>query len=93
MYRIVKIKFKKFMHEKNHQQTVKCCTVPLIVTLRSILNSVLKTIIEFLLSLNLKTPCLLSCAQILYINFHADPAKDPTLAAQQSSQGSGSFNI
>ena len=37
-----------------------------LVTLRSILNSVLKTIIEFLLSLNLKTPCLLSCAQILY---------------------------
>ena len=64
-----------------------------LVTLRSILNSVLKTIIAFLLSLNLKTPCLLSCAQILYINFHADPAKDPTLAAQQSSQGSGSFNI
>ena len=52
-----------------------------------------RSIIEFLLSLNLKTPCLLSCAQILYINFHADPAKDPTLAAQQSSQGSGFFNI
>ena len=34
---------------------------------------------------------MLSCAQILYINFHADSAMDPTLAAQQSSQGSGFF--
>ena len=63
-----------------------------LVTPRSILNSVLETIIEFLLSLNLKTSCLLSCAQILYIykNFHA---KDPTSAPQQSSQGSDFFTI